>query len=93
MHRNRYNRTDLFALVRWADTIGPESIERRNDRVVQLARSLKAAYGRLITTAKRTGARPTGRLMCSCSAWRTVSFRQGCLGCDLQSMCGHAATG
>src|SRR4029078_741385 len=32
-------------LLRWANTIGPETIERLNDRVVQLARALKVTRG------------------------------------------------
>src|SRR5215218_1352796 len=37
---------DDTVLIRWANTIGPEAIEKLNDRVVQLARSLKVTRGR-----------------------------------------------
>ncbi len=37
---------DDTTLIRWANTLGPETIERINDRVVQLARSLKVTRGR-----------------------------------------------
>lgn len=33
-------------LIRWANTIGPEALQGLNDRVVQLARSLKVTRGR-----------------------------------------------
>jgi IS5 family transposase len=48
---------DDTTLIRWANTIGPETIERLNDRVVQLARSLKVTRGRKLrvdTTAVET---------------------------------------
>ncbi len=48
---------DDTTLIRWANTIGPETIERINDRVVQLARSLKVTRGRKLrvdTTAVET---------------------------------------
>jgi IS5 family transposase len=48
---------DDTTLIRWAATIGPETIERLNDRVVQLARSLKVTRGRKLrvdTTAVET---------------------------------------
>jgi hypothetical protein len=78
MLRNRYDRTDLFAmvpqlglrfepqleqldrlpddttLIKWANVIGPETVERINDRVV---RSLKVTRGRELrvdTTAVET---------------------------------------
>src|SRR3954447_21784038 len=44
-------------LIRWANTLGPETVERLNDRVVQLARSLKVTRGRKLrvdTTAVET---------------------------------------
>src|SRR4051794_20888999 len=48
---------DDTTLIRWANAIGPETIERINDRVVQLARSLKVTRGRKLrvdTTAVET---------------------------------------
>jgi IS5 family transposase len=48
---------DDTTLIKWANTIGPETIERINDRVVQLARSLKVTRGRKLrvdTTAVET---------------------------------------
>lgn len=48
---------DDTTLIRWDDTIGPETIRALNDRVVQLARSLKVARGRKLrvdTTAVET---------------------------------------
>jgi transposase, IS5 family len=48
---------DDTTLIRWANTIGPETIERINDRVVQLARSLGVTRGRKLrvdTTAVET---------------------------------------
>src|SRR3954451_21653871 len=48
---------DDTTLIRWANTIGPETIVRINDRVVQLARSLKVTRGRKLrvdTTAVET---------------------------------------
>ncbi len=48
---------DDTTLIRWANTIGPEAIEQLNDRVVQLARSLKVTRGRKLrvdTTAVET---------------------------------------
>jgi transposase, IS5 family len=51
------NVPDDTTLIRWANTIGPETIGRINDRVVQLARSLKVTRGRKLrvdTTAVET---------------------------------------
>jgi IS5 family transposase len=48
---------DDTVLIRWANTIGPETIRSLNDRVVQLARSLKVTRGRKLrvdTTAVET---------------------------------------
>jgi transposase, IS5 family len=48
---------DDTVLIRWADTIGPETVEKLNDRVVQLARSMKVTRGRKLrvdTTAVET---------------------------------------
>jgi IS5 family transposase len=48
---------DDSTLIRWANTIGPETIEQLNNRVVQLARSLKVTRGRKLrvdTTAVET---------------------------------------
>src|SRR3954447_9741640 len=48
---------DDTTLIRWANTLGPETIERLNDRVVQLARALKVTRGRKLrvdTTAVET---------------------------------------
>ena len=48
---------DDTTLIRWANTIGPETIEQINGRVVQLARSLKVTRGRKLridTTAVET---------------------------------------
>ena len=48
---------DDTTLIRWANTIGPETVGRINDRVVQLARSLKVTRGRRLrgdTTAVET---------------------------------------
>jgi IS5 family transposase len=48
---------DDTTLIRWADTIGPETIRALNDRVVQLARSLRVTRGRKLrvdTTAVET---------------------------------------
>ena len=48
---------DDTTLIRWANTIGPETIEQVNRRVVQLARSLKVTRGRKLridTTAVET---------------------------------------
>src|SRR3954465_2200007 len=48
---------DATTLIRWANTIGPETLEALNDRVVQLARSLKVTRGRKLrvdTTAGET---------------------------------------
>jgi transposase, IS5 family len=48
---------DDTTLIKWANTIGPDTIERINDRVVQLARSLKVTRGRKLrvdTTAVET---------------------------------------
>ncbi len=49
--------SDDTTLIRWANTIGPETIQALNDRVVQLARSLKVTRGRKLrvdTTAVET---------------------------------------
>src|SRR3954471_24482025 len=48
---------DDTTLIRWANTMGPETLRTLNDRVVQLARSLKAPRGRKLrvdTTAVET---------------------------------------
>src|SRR3954468_22260910 len=48
---------DDTTLIRWANTIGPETVHELNDRVVQLARSLKVTRGRKLrvdTTAAET---------------------------------------
>jgi IS5 family transposase len=48
---------DDTTLIRWAATIGPETMARINDRVVELARSLKVTRGRKLrvdTTAVET---------------------------------------
>jgi transposase, IS5 family len=48
---------DDTTLIRWADTIGPVTVGAINDRVVQLARSLKVTRGRRLrvdTTAVET---------------------------------------
>src|SRR5215470_1811838 len=48
---------DDTTLIRWANTIGPETIRALNDRVVQLARVLKVTRGRKLrvdTTAVET---------------------------------------
>jgi IS5 family transposase len=44
-------------LIRWANTIGPQTLQKRNDRAVQFARSLKVTRGRKLrgdTTAVET---------------------------------------
>src|SRR3954447_12878812 len=48
---------DDTTLIRWANTIGPETLAALNDRVVQLARALKVTRGRKLrvdTTAVET---------------------------------------
>ena len=48
---------DDTVLIRWANTIGPETVQALNDRTVQLARSLKVTRGRRLrvdTTAVET---------------------------------------
>lgn len=48
---------DDTVLIRWAHTIGPETLQALNDRVIQLARSLKVTRGRKLrvdTTAVPT---------------------------------------
>jgi transposase, IS5 family len=48
---------DDTTLIRWANTIGPGTLQALNDRVVQLARSLKVTRGRKLrvdTTAVET---------------------------------------
>src|SRR3954454_4565273 len=48
---------DDTTLIRWANTIGPQTLEALNDRVVQLARSLRVTRGRKLrvdTTAVET---------------------------------------
>jgi IS5 family transposase len=48
---------DDTTLIKWANTIGPETIEKLNDRVVQMARSQGATRGRKLrvdTTAVET---------------------------------------
>jgi transposase, IS5 family len=42
---------DDTVLIRWANTIGPETVQALNDRVVQLARSLKGTRGRKLRVA------------------------------------------
>ena len=37
---------DDTVLIRWANTIGPEALQALNERVIQLARSLKVTRGR-----------------------------------------------
>src|SRR5262249_19405208 len=49
--------TDDTTLIRWASALCPESVARRNDRVVALARGLKVTRGRKLrvdTTAVET---------------------------------------
>src|SRR5262249_25630632 len=41
---------DDSTLIRWANLIGPETIAQVNDRVVELARSLKVTRGRKLRT-------------------------------------------
>jgi IS5 family transposase len=48
---------DDTTLIRWAATIGPETVQALNDRVIQLARSLQVTRGRKLrvdTTAVET---------------------------------------
>src|SRR5919106_7080285 len=48
---------DDTTLIRWANMIGPETLQALNNRVVQLARSLKVTRGRKLrvdTTAVET---------------------------------------
>jgi transposase, IS5 family len=48
---------DDTVLIRWANTIGPQTVQTLNDRVVQLARGLKVTRGRKLrvdTTAVET---------------------------------------
>jgi IS5 family transposase len=48
---------DDTTLIRWANTIGPQTVRQLNDRVVQLARNLKVTRGRKLrvdTTAVET---------------------------------------
>src|SRR4051794_22714086 len=48
---------DDTTLIRWANTVGPETLRALNDRVVELARSLKVTRGRELrvdTTAVET---------------------------------------
>ena len=48
---------DDTVLIRWAKTIGPETLQQLNDRVVQLAKGLKVTRGRKLrvdTTAVET---------------------------------------
>jgi transposase, IS5 family len=48
---------DDTTLIRWANTIGPETLQQLNDRVVHLARGLKVTRGRKLrvdTTAVET---------------------------------------
>jgi IS5 family transposase len=48
---------DDTTLIRWANTIGPQTVQQLNDRVVQLAQSLKVTRGRKLrvdTTAVET---------------------------------------
>src|ERR687895_188763 len=37
---------DVTTLIRWASAIGPETLQHLNDRVVELAQSLKVTRGR-----------------------------------------------
>ena len=37
---------DDTTLIRWANLMGPQTVERLNDRVVELANSLKVTRGR-----------------------------------------------
>jgi len=46
---------DDTTLIRWASTIGPETIERLNDRVVPLARSLEVTRGRKLRVDTTAG--------------------------------------
>ena len=51
---------DDTVLIRWAHTIGPQTLQQLNDRVVQLAKSLKVTRGRKLrvdTTAVETNIR------------------------------------
>jgi transposase, IS5 family len=41
---------DDSTLIRWANQVGPKTMERINDRVVELARSLKVTRGRKLRT-------------------------------------------
>ena len=41
---------DDTTLIRWANQIGPKTIEQVNDRVIELARSLKVTRGRKLRT-------------------------------------------
>ncbi len=41
---------DDSTLIRWANQVGPKTIEQINDRVVELARSLKVTRGRKLRT-------------------------------------------
>jgi IS5 family transposase len=41
---------DDTTLIRWANLIGPKTLERLNERVVELARSLKVTRGRKLRT-------------------------------------------
>lgn len=48
---------DDSTLIRWANTVGPKTVQTLNDRVVQLARNLKVTRGRKLrvdTTAVET---------------------------------------
>jgi transposase, IS5 family len=46
---------DDTTLIRWASTIGPETIERLNERVVPLARSLEVTRGRKLRVDTTAG--------------------------------------
>jgi transposase, IS5 family len=41
---------DDTTLIRWANAIGPKTLERLNERAVELARSLKVTRGRKLRT-------------------------------------------
>ena len=48
---------DDTTLIKWANVIGPETVERINDRVVQLARSLKVTRGHQAPARRHHGGR------------------------------------
>ena len=78
---------DDTTLIRWAVTIGPETIARLDDRVVQIARSLKVTRGRKLrvdTTAVETDIHyPTDRGLIGDGVWvvsRLLRRAKGALG-------------